>query len=412
MGCTDEKSKAHISRPHILMLLSNSFDPDPRVEYEARVLVEAGYRVTILCWDRDRARPQREKSNGIYVERVYVRSTHSRGVGQTLFLGLFFVLAFFKAFRMDYRVIHSHDFDTLPLGYLLARLRHVPLVYDAHESFADMLENVPFWMKKIIVLVENFILPRVDQLITVGEILEHHFQSRGARKTVVVGNWKRAADFQFDAETLELERKKLGIPSDAFVVSFIANLGYERQIVPLVEAVKSMPHVFLILGGRGPAAEFVKDAAAQYSNILYLGFVPPSKIPLYTAMSQVVFYGFDPANANARFSAPNKLFEAIAAGRPVICGDFGEIGQIVRKYGLGIVLPYYSVQTIQTAIRDLSDPQVLQDVFLRASRAAQVFSGSEAARRLLKVYDTIFGKNSRESELDDDKTGCGQAYGA
>ncbi len=379
-----------VGRPlPVLMLLTNALDPDPRVEGEARVLQEAGHQVTVLCWDRDRASPSKENRGGISVERIYVRSTHGRGAAQILFLGLFWLLAFFRALRMDYKVVHCHDFDTLPLGYLLARIKKAALVYDAHESFADMLVNVPLWMKRSIARFENFFLPRVDWLLTVGEILEDSFRSRGAQKTVVVGNWKNAKDFHFDDASLSQQREKLGIPQDAFLISFIAHLGYERQVIPLIETVKTMPHVFLILGGRGPVEKIVRDAAAQYSNILYLGFVPPAKIPLYTAMSQAVFYGFDPTNANARYSAPNKLFEAMAAGRAVICGDFGEIGRLVKRYELGYVVRDYSVESIREAVMYLNDPTTLARIFSNASIAADIYNGTEAARRLIGIYENI-----------------------
>lgn len=377
-------------RGRVLMLLTNAFDPDPRVDREARVLQNAGFRVTILCWDRDRARPSREDQKGIFVERLYVRSTHGRGAGQILFLALFWLLAFIKGLRLGFDIVHCHDFDTLPLGYLLARIKRAALIYDAHESYADMLENVPLWMKRAIVHFEDFFLPRVDGLITVGEILEKHFQSRGARKTTVVGNWKDPAAFCFEEETLARERRLLGIPEGAFVISFIANLGYERQIVPLIEAVRDMPRVFLVLGGRGPAEEIVRTAAALHSNIVYLGFVPPARVPLYTAMSHAVFYGFDPTNANSRFSAPNKLFEAIAAGRAVICGDFGEIGRIVKQYRLGCVLPRYSVEGIREAVNKLSDEKVLKEILNNTAMAAKIYNGEEAAARLIAIYEDSF----------------------
>jgi hypothetical protein len=53
--------------------------------------------------------------------------------------------------------------------------------------------------------------------------------------------------------------------------------------------------------------------------------VDPARIPLYTAMWDVIYYGLDASNPNARYSAPNKLFEALAAGRAVLCNDCGEV---------------------------------------------------------------------------------------
>src|SRR5581483_6695758 len=79
-----KQSPKHSGRRSILMLLTNCFEPDPRVHAEAKALVEAGYRVSILAWDRDRKRPRNEVIDGIEVERIYVSSTHGRGATQLL----------------------------------------------------------------------------------------------------------------------------------------------------------------------------------------------------------------------------------------------------------------------------------------------------------------------------------------
>ena len=62
-------------------------------------------------------------------------------------------------------------------------------------------------------------------------------------------------------------------------------------------------------------------------------------------------------NPNARFSAPNKLYEALAAGRPLITGDFGEIADVVREAECGIVLPVYSAEEIRKALAAMKDPR-------------------------------------------------------
>ena len=98
LGTVSERP-ATARRKRVLMLLTNAFDPDPRVHQEARALVENGYDVTILCWDRDYKVPADEMIDGIRIERIYVRSTHGRGsaqailscslLGESLFPGLF-----------------------------------------------------------------------------------------------------------------------------------------------------------------------------------------------------------------------------------------------------------------------------------------------------------------------------------
>src|SRR5207248_208543 len=77
-------SSAPTKKGRVLMLLSNCFDPDPRVYAEARTLVEAGYEVCVLSWDRESKGREHEVTDGIEVQRFYVSSSHGRGVGQAL----------------------------------------------------------------------------------------------------------------------------------------------------------------------------------------------------------------------------------------------------------------------------------------------------------------------------------------
>jgi len=386
---TSNQKQVTSNRKRVLMLLTNAFDPDPRVHQEARALVENGYDVTILCWDRDRKAPEHEMLDGIRIQRIYVRSTHGRGAAQAFFLVLFWGKAYFQAVRKKFDVVHCHDFDTLPLGYLLAREKKSKLVYDAHESYVDMLINVPHWLKRAIYKTENFLLRRIDLLITVGEILEEDFEKRGVRSSCVVGNWKEPNEFKFPQEVLEQERQRLHILNGQLVISFIANLGKERQIEQLVGAVKDMPKIILIVGGEGPSRGVVEDAAHEYSNIIYLGYVHPSKVPLYTALSDIIFYGFDPSNPNSKFSAPNKLFEALAAGKAIMTGDFGEIGKIVKETECGLIIREFTGEEIKKNLSSLR-PEILNRFKEKSQKNSLVkYNWQNARISLLDQYSHL-----------------------
>jgi len=375
------------NQKRVLMLLTNAFNPDPRVHQEARALVANGYEVTILCWDRDCKFPPQEVIDGIRIERVYVHSTHGRGSTQVPFLLLFWLKAYARASVKEFNIVHCHDFDTLPLGYLLSKRKKSKLVYDAHESYVDMLTNVPGWIKKAIYRTENFLLRRVDLLITVGERLREVFEKRGVRCSCVVGNWKDPAKFKLPPEVLEEEKQRLHISNGQLVISFISNLGKERQLPQLIRAVVDSPRFFLIIGGDGPCKEIAAEAAQHYPNITYLGCVPPSRVPFYTAMSDIIFYGFDPVNPNSKYSAPNKLFEALAAGKAVLTGDFGEVADIVRAEECGVVLRNYDKAAFDRALNNLAtDPSLLETLSKNARKASEKYNWDEAKQRLFQAY--------------------------
>ncbi len=381
---------AEIRSLNILMLLSNAFDPDPRVHREALALVECGHQVTILCWDRDRKTKAIEVVDGIRLERIYVDSTHGRGAAQMLYLAVFWAKSFLVGRKKHFDVVHAHDFDTLPLGYALARFKGAKLVYDSHESYVDMLFTLPRFLRKGIVSLENILLKRSDLVITVGDLLLQHLKQRGATDICVVGNWQDPGKFIFDDAQLQAEKDALGIRNEQLTIAFIANLGRDRRIDELIDVVSQCPDTYLILGGAGPCAEQARAAADKYHNITFLGRVPPTKVPLYTALSDVVFYGFDPESPNSRFSAPNKLFECLAAGKVMLTGDFGEIAKIVREEECGIVLPSYSVHNIMAAIAGLT-PEKLRRFGENSSRAGRVkYSWDAAGQALLTNYQGLF----------------------
>lgn len=383
--------KATFNRHKICMLLTNRFDPDPRVYQEAKSLVKNGYSVTIFCWDRDLKTSPEELINGIKVKRIYIRSKHGRGSSQIFYLFLFWWKAFFNLIFKDFDVFHCHDFDTLPLGFLLGKIKRKKIIYDAHESYADMLVNVNRYIKKVIVASENILIKRIHLLITVGDILKDEFIGRGAKDVCVVGNWKNLQDFDLPESLIEKEKARLNVPKNKIIVSFIGWFGTERKISELIQAAKNESQIFLILGGKGPVLELVQKARAELDNILYLGFVDPSKIPLYTCMSDVIYYGFDPLNPNAKYSAPNKLFEALAAGKALITGNFGEIGKIVATHACGFVLNNgFDINDLKHAFGQIARPEVLKAFNENSKRLGkEIYNWHNAESILLKKYNQL-----------------------
>ncbi|MFI5103405.1 MAG: glycosyltransferase family 4 protein [Terriglobales bacterium] len=384
--------------PHVVMLLSNCFDPDPRVHNEARTLVELGYRVTIVAWDRERIRPASETIDGIQVERVFARSTHGRGFMQMFVMPKVFFLMIKKALSLDFDAVHAHDFDTLPAARLLGWFKRKPVVYDSHEDYAGMLHgSLPGWLEKLIRWTETRLIRRVDLLLTVGEGLRKQFEIRGCRNAQVLGNWKPVEEFHFPQPVHSQVRAQLGATPGSLLVLYISNLGKERHVEELLEAASQRPAVHVVVGGSGPGAAVAQQYAARHSNIRYLGFVQQPDIPRYTAACDVVYYGFDVTSPNAQYSAPNKLFEALAAGRPLLTAQFGEIGRIVSETGCGVILRDYSVAEILRGLDRCQDAALMESMKAHAARAGQQEYNWDRARQvLLAAYAKLIPRQTAD----------------
>ena len=378
-------------RPTVLMLLTNAYDPDPRVRQEALALIRMGCSIRLLAWDRDLRSPQFESMEGVEVERVFLPSKHGRGSTQLFFYAWLYLKMLWRGWRGAFDVLHCHDLDTLPLGFLLGKLKGKPIIYDAHESFPDMLSgSVHPMVRGSVRWLEDFLIRRVNLLITVGEKLRRHLAERGACRSVVVGNWKRLEEFSRSEEQNRKIREGLGIPANAMAVVCITQLLKDRKIEELLQALEVCPDVYLIVGGRGILEEQVRQAAANNPRIRFVGFASGREIADYTCAADVVYYGFDPENPNAQFSAPNKLFEALAAGKPLITGDFGEIADVVRAAKCGLVLPEYTQNAICDALIAMRDPRVRNAMARSAKQFGEVsMNWSKGEEILYREYDAL-----------------------
>jgi glycosyltransferase involved in cell wall biosynthesis len=375
----------------VLMLLTNAYDPDPRVRQEALSLLAMGCHVRVLAWDRDMTSVARATMEGVEVERIFLASKHGRGLSQIFWYAVLYLRFFWRGLRTAFDVVHCHDLDTLAVGYALAKLKGKPLVYDAHESFPDMLaDTVPRPIRALLSMLQRHLMRRCTLVITVGEKLRRHLAAEGARRSVVVGNWKRLADFsRTPAQNLEV-RRALGIPDTGLVVACITQLLPDRKIDELLAAAGVCSNVYVLIAGKGVLADRVERAAAVNPRILFPGFVTGGTIADYTCAADVVYYGFDPTNPNARFSAPNKLYEALAAGRPLIAGNFGEIAEVIRDAECGIVLPEYSLEAITNALTELADPQKRQTLAENAARVGRTSLNWETGQeQLFREYSAL-----------------------
>jgi glycosyltransferase involved in cell wall biosynthesis len=273
-------------------------------------------------------------------------------------------------------------------------------VYDAHESYADMLaQNVAPWIKGLVVRAERALIRRADAVITVGEQLAEELRRRGGRDVLVVGNWKRLDAFRLEEAETAARRAELGL-GDRCLVVYIGYLNHDRGILPLLDAVRETDGVGLLLGGDGDLADAVQQAVGECWRVHYLGFVNPAEIPICTAMADVVYYGLDAVNPNARFSAPNKLFEALAAGKAVLCNDCGEVGRIVRAEGCGIVVDELTSSALRSALDELTDAKRLAECQRSARKAGQRrYNWRQAEGELLGLYHEL-GLSSPENWRD------------
>jgi glycosyltransferase involved in cell wall biosynthesis len=374
----------------ICMVVTNPGHNDPRVCMEADALARTGRAVTVIGWDRRASRDRSVRRGDVEFRSLAIPSRDGLGLTQGLVLPVFWWRLAGEIRRLRPGVVHCHDLDALPGGQAAAAAVHARCVFDAHECYPDMMVgHLPAPAVAALRAIEKFLVPRCDAVVTVGGRLAEHYRALGARDVVVAGNWKDAGEYGLPRDRAADMRRKLDLPPDAVAICFVANLGRERRIEPLMRAVAGDSRFACVIGGDGPQAPLARQYAQQHRNVRYIGPVPHADVAAVTAACDVVFYGFDAGNPNARWSTPNKLFEAVAAGKPLLTGRFGEIGQIVEEAGCGVLTDTESTACLTAALERLADPARRREMGLRAAALQGRFSRQRAQAALAALYDRL-----------------------
>jgi glycosyltransferase involved in cell wall biosynthesis len=291
----------------------------------------------------------------------------------------------------DWDAIHCHDLDTLPIGFAYTRRRGMPLVFDAHESYPDLIaRQTPAWARVLIRQLERFLVRRVDALVTVGDLLAEHYRP-WAKKVVVVRNCQEPGAAPLEPASQCPELRTHGVE---LIACYIGGFTRGRVILPLIEAVVRDPKLGLLLVGDGPQAEVLLDAIDDSARIVYLGpRVPPDQVVSVMRSADVVYYGLRSDYPNNRYSSPNALYSALAAGRPLLTTDVGEISRIVRQESCGLVLTDPTAECISLALDKLRHAETREVMSKRAEHAAQTkYNWETAEAKLLTLYRSLWGE--------------------
>lgn len=375
------------------MLLSNAFRPDPRVAREARTLTDAGHQVTILCWDRQTEFPALQTEDGYTIKRIQtVHTVYGAGMRQILHTPRFWRAAIAQTRTLQPDFIHCHDLDTLPAGWWLKRRTDATLIYDAHEDYPAMMSLYLLkpWVH-LLSWLERRLLQRVDYTITASTVLEEKLRARGINLVTTIGNYQPLAPFDhIREEDIVTARTKLQIQPDDFVVAYIGGFSRNRQLLPLIETARLAQNVQILLWGDGHQRAAVEAAVQGLPNARYLGWLPPSEVPLYTFVADVIYYCLVPDYPGAIYNAPNTLSNAMAAGRPIIANNVGDLGQIIRKTGCGVLLDEVTPLSINAAIQQLRIPEFWQHTGEAGRCAARIhYNWDSMAQKLSGIYENL-----------------------
>jgi glycosyltransferase involved in cell wall biosynthesis len=240
-------------------------------------------------------------------------------------------------------------------------------------------------------IFECRLLQHVDAAMAASSVVADKLTATGFSPVTYIPNVPELAPFEaVTQDEVVHARQELGLAPGEYVVSYIGGFTRNRLILPLIEVMRDLPGITLLLWGDGHQRRLVEDAVSGSTNVHYLGWLPAAKVPLYTRLSDVIYYCLKPDYPGAIYNAPNTLSNAMAAGRPVIANNIGDLGRIIKKSNCGLLLDEVTPTSLREAILRLGDPELRRTLGEAGHKAAQAeFNWLVVGQRLLEIYRSL-----------------------
>jgi glycosyltransferase involved in cell wall biosynthesis len=369
-----------MKKKRAIISVINDLVTDQRVDRTASVLVDLGFEVLLVG--------RRKFDSPNMPERTYetlrMRLLWEKG---PMFYAEYNIRLFFLLLSKPAELLISNDLDTLLPNYLVHKLKNIPIVYDSHEYFTETPElvNRPK-VQRIWKWIEKTIVPKLKSCITVNASIAGLFEKEYHVPYKIVRNIPRQREIA-DIPS----RKVLGLPEDKKIVLLQGSgINVQRGAEEAVEAMQYLDNVLLLVVGGGDVVPLLKKMVQELSlqnKVMFVSRQTPENLAGYTANADIGLTIDKDTNINYRFSLPNKLFDYIYAGVPVLATPLVELKNIIQQYEIGDFIDNHDPEHIAAKIKSMLQDETRLALFKKnTEKAASELNWENEKNTLTEIF--------------------------
>lgn len=367
----------------VIVSVINDLATDRRVDRTSGVLCNAGFDVLLVG---------RRKTDSIRLpERSY--STHRMRLlweKSFIFYAEYNIRLFFFLLANKADLLFSNDLDTALPNLLVAKLKRIPVIFDSHEYFTETPEVAyrPF-VKKIWNFIEKIIIREADECITVNNSIANLFLEKHKRKFHVIRNISgelaqvQPADFKPD------------LPQNTdFIILQGAGINVQRGAEEAVLSMKFVDKVKLLIIGGGDVLNDLKQLVIKNNLEEKVFFIPRQTPPMLRAYTSICKIGLSldkDTNLNYHYSLPNKIFDYMHAGIPVLASPLPEIKYIVETFNIGSFISNHEPEHIAECINAMLDEKKQSEWRENCKTAANELNWKNESLKLKAIIEKYVG---------------------
>jgi len=286
------------------------------------------------------------------VERIY--PTHRMKLlfrkGPMFYLGYNFRL-FFYLLKLSPDLLVANDLDSLLANFLVSRIRRKPLIYDSHEYFTEVPELLgrPV-VRAIWKWLERMLVPKVSAAYTVSELIAEVYREQYNIDFKVVRNLPVCEA----KDTTHPITSNHRMSSTAKIILYQGAMNLGRGIESAIRAMQFVDGAELWLAGDGDIRLQLQEMVYELEldkKVRFLGRLPIGELNEVTRQADLGISLEEDLGLNYRFALPNKLFDYIQAGVPVLVSNLPEMKRVVEHYQVGLIAESHQRKELASLIK-------------------------------------------------------------
>jgi len=366
------------------VLLIATYAGCPRTWKMAKTLAKAGCDVHILEWDRDLQLQPLEWVDEVLAHRFRVKAHYGWKLIYKLPLWYFYITIFCLVKRFD--IIQPQNLDNLIPIWLLRRIKNFRIVYDIADFYADAyVPTNANLLRKLTRYLEALLVMRVNATIIADEARIKQIGFKPKNLYVIYNSPP-------DVYGILLSRLCTAVNKNShFTIFYGGAIDDGRGLYHLVEVCQRISDVTLMIAGFGRLEKHFLNFIKAKKNVIFLGRISYQEVLNRTMKCDCVVVLYDPRIPNMVYASPNKLFEAMMCGKPVVVSAGTAMASTVWREKCGLVVNYGDVNELKRAIELLKNNPNLALSLGKNGRKAYLekYNWQTMEKRLLQVYDSI-----------------------
>ena len=366
----------------IAYLRSTSIFDDSRATKEITAFLDAGYQVLVLGWNRvgditgEKCKEVFHAYSNNVIFNFYCEPTGESTISK--------MISRFKRNQWiektlmqdgDIDIIHACDFDTAHSAMKVAQKKRIPYVYDIYDYYVDA-HRIPRVIRYFVEKKDINIINNSDATIICTEERMEQIRKATPKRVVVIHNSPDISELSTD--NIEYD------------YAYCGTLGNKRLIKEIVNDYSKHCDLKFIFAGSGANSSLLRCYDEKYPNFQYLGSVSYKTVLEIESKSKIISAIYDPSYRNHKLCAPNKFYEAMGLGKPVIVCRGTGIDKVVEKYGIGMVIDYDSEDFFKAVEHLTTHQKEAGDMGMRAKKLySEKYEWKKMRALLLQLYSDI-----------------------